>query len=47
MDIDPEEKRKLVDEINAYNNDFIAPYISILRETANLPKTNFRNLYLQ
>jgi len=47
MDIDPEEKRKLVDEINAYNNDFIAPYISILRETANLPKTKLTNLYLQ
>jgi hypothetical protein len=47
MDIDPEEKRKLVDEINAYNNDFIAPYISILRETANLPMTKLTNLYLQ
>ena len=47
MDIDPEEKRKLVDEIDAYNNDYIAPYIPLLRETANLPKTRLTNLYLQ
>ena len=47
LDIDPEEKRKLVDEIDAYNNDYIAPYIPLLRETANLPKTRLTNLYLQ
>jgi len=47
MDIDPEEKRKLIDEIDAFNNDYVAPYIPILRETANLPMTNFMNLYRQ
>ena len=47
MDIDPEEKRKLVDEIDAYNNDYIAPYLPLLRETANLPKIRLTNLYLQ
>ena len=47
MDIDPEEKRKLIDEIDAFNNDYIAPFIPILRETANLPMTRLTNLYLQ
>ena len=47
MDIDPEEKRKLIDEIDAFNNDYVAPYIPILRESANLPMTNFMNLYRQ
>ena len=47
LDIDPEEKRKLVDDIDAYNNDYIAPYIPLLRETANLPKTRLTNLFLQ
>jgi len=47
MDIDPKEKRKLIDEIDAFNNDYIAPYIPILRETANLPLTSITNLYRQ
>jgi|DEB0MinimDraft_10_1074344.scaffolds.fasta_scaffold00086_22 hypothetical protein len=47
MDIDPEEKRKLIDEIDAFNNDYVSPYIPILRESANLPMTNFMNLYRQ
>jgi hypothetical protein len=47
MDIDPEEKRKLIDEIDAFNNDYIAPYIPILRESANLPMTRLTNLYRQ